>query len=178
MRTILKSLLCFILLFAFTVLHAEKDEGCWDRKDMRECSQMGYRKKMGYTGKKKNFAKKIIHMQEKLGLTDEQVESIRKIQNEMEHFRIDKKDELRALKLQLKKLSDDENTPLEKLKEIILKIHQAKAELQFKNVEVKRNILSLLTSKEKAKLKEIMEERKECLKKGKHKKSGKSRYKR
>jgi len=137
-------------------LIAKESEKREERGSMEMCSRMEMKgKKGGHQGRRQDFLTKIICMAEKLGLSEKQIEEIRKIKKEMQHYRIDRKDELSGLKLELSKLEKDEAGSLEEAKTLIFKINEVKAELQFKQFETRRKVLAQLTVEQKAKCKEM-----------------------
>ena len=94
---------------------------------------------------------------------------IQGFETEFKHYQIDRDAELAGLKMKLRNLGEDEKV-LAETKELINKIHQTKADLQYKRLEARTKIMAVLTAEQKAQLEsmkeEIMEKMKE--KKGKY----------
>ncbi|MFH1957230.1 MAG: hypothetical protein ABIJ15_01970 [bacterium] len=164
MKRILRLAAVVLMVCSFSsFLMAKEPEKREERGSMKMCSRMKMRgKKCGHQGRRQDFLTKIICMAEELGLSEKQIEEIRKIKKEQAHYLIDRKDELSGLKLKLSKLQKDETGSLDEAKTLIFKINEVKAELQFKQFETRRKVLAQLTAEQKSKFEEMKKGRKMC----------------
>ena len=162
---IIMTVLLATLLFGYMKGHGtEKDPG---HKDMVGCGMMkghgmkGCCPKGGDGGMMMHYlkgAKFYLKFEEKIGLSESQVEKLKTIRDDSEKSAIKMKAELKTLMVDLKSVLGEDKIDLSQAKSLIEKIGDLKAELHFAKLETSVKAKEVLNAKQLEQLESLMKE--------------------
>jgi len=162
---VIMTVLLATLLFGYMKGHGtERDP---EHKDMVGCGMMkghgmkGCCPKGGDWGMMMNYmkgAKFYLKFEEKIGLSESQVEKLKTISNEGEKGAIKIKAELKTLMVDFKSVLDEDKIDLSQVKSLITKIANLKAKLHFAKLEASVRGKEVLNTKQLKQLESLMKE--------------------
>ncbi len=128
-------------------------------------AQMGKGKKDGPPRKHDRMEKRHMPfgnpqmMKERLGLTDQQVVEIGKINTRHEKTMLDYREKLAPKKIQLKRLLLEDNVDLKKVRGVLEDISKIQVDLHMLRIQHRLEIEKVLTEEQRAKMKTHMKHR-------------------